>query len=81
MLGTTREGLTRAFRAATGRSPADTFRVMQLKRAKELLISTEQSTMEIAQQTAFGSARAFYRAFLRDVGMTPTDYRRRAGQR
>lgn len=81
MIGMSREGLTRAFREATGHSPADTFRALQLRRAKELLIATEHSTAEIARATAFGSARAFYRAFLRCIEMTPTEYRRQGRRR
>lgn len=78
MLGMSREGLTRAFRDATGFTPAHTFRILQLKRAKEMLIASDGSTANIAQATAFGSTRAFYRAFQRSVGMTPTEYRRRS---
>lgn len=81
LIGMSREGFTRAFRASTGHSPADTFRSMQLHRAKELLLTSECSTEEIAKATAFGSARAFYRAFLRCVEMTPTEYRRQARTR
>jgi AraC family transcriptional activator FtrA len=75
MLGMSRESLTRSFRDATGRSPADAFRAMQIARAKELLISTDDSTKGIACATAFGSVRAFYRTFRRCVGVTPTQYR------
>jgi AraC-like DNA-binding protein len=76
MLSMSREGLTRAFRTAVGRSPAATFRGIQLRRAKDLLVNSEQSTADVARAVAYGSVRAFYRAFLRCVGMTPTKYRR-----
>lgn len=76
-LSMTRETLTRRFHAATGVSPAATFRAMQLRRAKWLLARSDQPTAEIAGATAFGSTRAFYRTFLRDIGITPTEYRRR----
>jgi AraC-like DNA-binding protein len=76
MLSMSREELTRAFRAATGRSPASTFRSMQLRWVMHLLSNSEQSTAEIATAAAYGSTRAFYRAFRRYVGMTPTAYRR-----
>ena len=47
-----------------------------------LLETSEMSTAEIARATAFGSNRAFYRAFLRANGKTPSSYRRdsRAGK-
>jgi transcriptional regulator GlxA family with amidase domain len=76
MLSMSREGLTRAFRAATGQPPAEAFRCMQIRRAQHLLGSTEMATAEIARAAAFGSDRAFFRAFLRCTGVTPTDYRR-----
>ena len=78
LLGMSREGLTRAFCDATGYTPAHTFRALQLKRAKDLLMESDGSTAAIAHATAFGSSRAFYRAFQRCVGMTPTEYRRRS---
>lgn len=77
MLGMSREGLTRAFHDATGFTPAHAFRALQLKRAKDLLIGSDQSTAQIARAAAFGSTRVFYRVFQRCVGMTPTEYRRR----
>lgn len=78
MLSMSREGLTRAFRAATGGSPAETFRRLQMRHARHLLATTDMSISEIAHAAAFGSDRAFYRAFLRDVRLTPTEYRRRS---
>ena len=80
MLSISREELTRAFRAATGRSPAATFRGFQLRRAMDLLARSDQSTAGIAHAAAYGSTRAFYRAFLRSAGVTPTAYRRRSRQ-
>ena len=78
MLGMSREGLTRRFTAEIGRSPADAFRGLQIQRAQELLTGTERTTGEIACLAAFGSSRAFYRTFLRCVGVTPTEFRRRS---
>ena len=78
ILSMPRETLSRRFRSATGRCPAAVFRTLQLKRARALLTKSDGSTADIAAATAFGSARAFYRAFLREVGITPTAYRRRS---
>lgn len=75
-LSMSREALTRSFTAATGRSPAAAFRAIQIARAKTLLAGSPASTQEIARASAFGSTRAFYRAFLRETGMTPSQYRR-----
>ena len=75
MLHVSREQLTRSFRDATGRSPASAFRASQIRFAKRLLEYTDQPTADVARAAAFGSARAFYRAFRRCVGVTPTDWR------
>ena len=81
MLSLSREEFTRAFRSATGRSPASTFRRVQLRSAMNLLADSDRATADIARATAYGSTRAFYRAFLRGVGMTPTQYRSRCRRR
>jgi AraC-like DNA-binding protein len=81
MLSMSREEFTRAFRGSTGRSPASTFRRMQLRSAMNLLAGSDRATADIARATAYGSTRAFYRAFLRGTGMTPTQYRSRARRR
>lgn len=78
MLKVSREGLTREYGAATGRSPAETFRQTQVDRARELLATTSLSTAEIARMAAFGSPRAFYRTFHHCTGVTPTEFRRLA---
>jgi AraC-like DNA-binding protein len=77
LIAVSREELTRSFRAATGRSPAATFRAIQLRRAMNLLANSDRSTADIARAAAYGSVRAFYRAFFRSLGVTPTAYRLR----
>jgi hypothetical protein len=44
-----RENLTRTFRTATGRPPAEVFRLIQIRHAKYLLACTDLSTVEIAR--------------------------------
>jgi transcriptional regulator GlxA family with amidase domain len=78
MIPISREELTRAFRAATGRSPAAAFRTIQLRRAMDLLENSDLLTVDIARAAAYGSVRAFYRAFFRTLGVTPTTYRLRS---
>lgn len=78
MLSISRETLTRAFRAATGVTPAEAFRRIQMRHAQNLLTTTHMSTSAIARAAAFGSNRAFYRAFLHYTGVTPTAYRQGA---
>lgn len=77
MLPLSREEFTRLFRAATGHSPAAIFRTIQIRRAKTLLATGDESTAHIARAAAYGSVRAFYRAFRRSTGVTPTKFRHR----
>jgi hypothetical protein len=58
MLSMSREEFTRAFCAATGRSPAATFRSMQLRWAMDLLANSDRSTADIASAAAYGSTRS-----------------------
>lgn len=75
MLHMSRDTLTRRFRVATGRSPGAALRALQLRRAMYLLTYTAQTTAEIALAAGYGSTRAFYRAFRRATGASPSAYR------
>ncbi|MBR4726431.1 MAG: AraC family transcriptional regulator, partial [Clostridia bacterium] len=39
---------------------------------------TDESIQQIARETGFGNQNYFSRAFRRETGMTPTDYRNSA---
>lgn len=51
---------------------------LRMDAAKELLRDPLRSTAEVAGMVGYESANYFTRAFKKKVGMTPTDYRRRA---
>lgn len=53
---------------------------LRMEAAKELLRDPLRSTAEVANMVGYESANYFTRAFKKKVGMTPTDYRRRAVQ-
>lgn len=53
---------------------------LRMDAAKELLRDPLRSTAEVAGMVGYESANYFTRAFKKKVGMTPTDYRRRAAQ-
>jgi AraC-like DNA-binding protein len=70
-----RTGLNRWFVGHYG-TPAGTYlKQRQIEKAKHLLIRTNLSTTQIGYESAFGTRRAFYRAFLRLTGTTPGEYR------
>src|SRR3954469_1201743 len=75
LLQMSREHLTRSFGSATGMTPGVALRSLQLRRAMKLLENTDLSTAEVARAAAYGSTRAFYRAFLRARGMSPSAHR------
>lgn len=81
MLHMSRDTLTRHFRRATGRAPGAAIHALQLRRAMDLLVNTEQTTAGIAHAAGYGSARAFYRAFRRATGVSPSTFRAKNSSR
>lgn len=68
---------SRMFRAAVGVTPQRYLRELYLKRAKDLLADGQLCLAQIALATHFSSQASFTRAFTREVGMSPGEYRRR----
>ena len=63
------------FKQQTGVSPSLYLRCTRIDRAKELLVDTEFSVMEIAVMVGYSSNSTFTRAFHSITGMTPKAYR------
>jgi len=76
LLGIPREKLSRAFASAYGLSLSNYLKQRQLAHAERLLETSALSTTRIAYLSGFGTRRTFYRAFRRDTGMSPDQYRR-----
>lgn len=74
-----RHHFARAFRSAMGVPPHRFISSLRLQRAQELLAHTEASLAEIAFACRFSSQSTFTRAFRRHAGMSPGEYRRKAG--
>ena len=49
---------------------------IRMERAKKLLVSTQLSMVEIAEQTGYGDYRVFTKVFKKTEGITPSQYRR-----
>lgn len=62
----------------TGRSFTEHLADMRLRRAKQLLATTDQSVGEVAGATGFADGNYFARVFKRETGLTPSDYRKQA---
>jgi LacI family transcriptional regulator len=72
-----RRWLERAFRRHLGRSILQEIRRAQIDRARRLLVSSRLAIPAIARGCGFGTATArFTRSFHKEVGVTPTEYRR-----
>lgn len=72
-------GLTtfyRQFGAATGSTPARHLRRLRLEEACRMLRESEATVTAIASACGFNSVFSFTRCFRREIGQTPTAYRR-----
>ena len=76
LLGMTRERLSRDFAAAYGVSLSAYLKHRQIRHARKLLEASDLSTTRIGYLCGFGTRRTFYRAFRRNTGLSPDQYRR-----
>lgn len=67
---------SRIFRQQTGFSPYDYILSSRLDRAKELLVNTNDSIIDIAEKTGFNSESNFIYFFTGNVGLSPNKYRK-----
>ncbi|TQJ38534.1 AraC family transcriptional regulator with amidase-like domain [Arthrobacter sp. SLBN-112] len=72
-----RRTFVRAFRAATGTTPAAWIRARRLDAARRLLETTDLSIEQISTDCGFGNAVTLRQNFAAAFSTTPTDYRRR----
>jgi len=68
--------LEQRFQKALGRSPAAEIRRVRIERAKQLLSDTRMSVAQVALASGFNFVEAMNVVFRREVGVTPTQYRR-----
>jgi AraC family transcriptional regulator, transcriptional activator FtrA len=68
--------LGRHFRAATGTTPLQWLLTQRIRRAQELLETTDDSVDAVAAATGMGTATTLRRHFNRTVGVPPDTYRR-----
>ncbi|MEY2880339.1 MAG: hypothetical protein RLZZ15_2719 [Verrucomicrobiota bacterium] len=75
--GLSPEHLRRVCRRELGRTPMEHVTYMRIQQAQELLETTEDKLEAIAPRVGYHSAGVFSRAFVRCVGLTPSQYRER----
>ncbi len=68
--------MERMFKSNVNTSPAHFYRGIRLEKARELLLHTNLSTLEIGVLCGFSSSSHFAMAFQKHYGMRPTDARR-----
>ncbi|GIH97059.1 helix-turn-helix domain-containing protein [Planobispora siamensis] len=68
--------LGRHFRSVTGTTPLQWLLTQRIRRAQELLETTDDSVEAIAEATGMGTATTLRRHFNRTVGVPPDTYRR-----
>ena len=66
---------SRLFKRATGLSPSHYFIGLRMARARQLLLETERSVIDIGLEVGYSSASHFSQVFRREVGVTPSAYR------
>jgi AraC family transcriptional regulator len=71
--------LARSFRRHFRCSPGEFTRFCRLERAAGMLTRSDISLSEIALESGFGDQSQFTRAFARDMGIAPGEYRRAVG--
>ena len=74
-LGINPSYLTRIFKQKHSKSPKDYILDLKIKRAKELLKTTDVSVTDIARSIGFDDPLYFSRLFKKRTNLTPTEYR------
>lgn len=72
-----RRQLEKRFRHILGRTPAAEIRRLRVERARELIQSTEKPLSDIATLCGFNDLSMLGKAFRRETGLTPSEYRLR----
>jgi AraC-like DNA-binding protein len=68
--------LSRLFRRSTGFTYSEFVQLVRIRRAQELLRTTDQKVLEIAEASGFGNLSHFQHTFRKHTGMTPLKYRK-----
>lgn len=80
MVPMSRRTLERRFREHLGQTPAEYLRQLKIRRAMQVLGSTEESILAIAMSLGYKHLSQFSRDFRHVTGISPTGYRRQSGR-
>ena len=73
--GVSVQHLSRLFKAEKNMTMVEYINQFRVSRAKELLVSSDLTITEIAEQTGYFNNGTFIRNFKKYVGCTPSEYR------
>jgi transcriptional regulator GlxA family with amidase domain len=76
-IGVSARHLSRLFQEDVGVTPASWVEAARISAARELLEDGALAPKQVAAECGFSSVDTLRRAFLRVVGVTPADYRKR----
>ena len=79
-VGMSRSAFAERFASAYGSGPIELLRELRMRRAAKLLRDSELPVKRVAQLVGFNSRTAFSRVFEQSSGLSPSDYRRQAGE-
>jgi len=67
----------RCFTGRMGRTPADYLTQLRIERARRRIEEGARNLKQVARSSGFGTEQTMRRAFLRELGIAPDDYRER----
>lgn len=76
-IGVSKAYLQRIFREYTGTTILKTINLVRVERAKQMLMSSNQSVKQIGEQSGFRNNQHFICRFKFTTGVTPSEYRKR----
>lgn len=68
------------FRRVMGRTPAAYITLLRMMKARELLLDLDMPITEVARECGYADALYFSRVFRREIGVSPSEYRRRGAE-
>lgn len=75
--GLNERSFTRRFRKATGMAPMEYVHTLRLEEAKQILETSDRSIDNVSMDVGYSDSGFFRRLFKRQVGLSPSQYRRK----
>lgn len=75
--GYSKSQIINIFKLETGKTPYAFINEIKIKMAKQLLLNSDSSLASISAESGFGNYTNLYRCFLREVGCSPADWKKK----